>query len=379
MAKRLNRFIHRVIKLSHMRWQWMPAVLIGIGVLLGIAVLIELVAIYTAFGTFEAIYIIFTASTLPFYGIIIGGGFWLHRSGIPPSRYRRIAGWCVGTVVFFAGLFLIVGILTMPSEQIWGAVRWAVTIAMGVGILIGIFESRAIEHARKVEGRRIREEELERRNERLEEFASIVAHDLRNPLSVAIGRLELANDGSDQQLEVAEEALDRIDRILTDTLDLARHGRVITDPEPIDLRSVAEAAWRNVDTKDATLDVAESTTLHGDSERLGQVFENVFRNAIEHGSDDVTVRVGLLANSAGFYIADDGPGIPEAERESVFEPGTSETADGTGFGLTIVKRILSAHGWSIAVTASRDGGARFEILTEKAVTMETSNMSPVMQ
>jgi signal transduction histidine kinase len=89
------------------------------------------------------------------------------------------------------------------------------------------------------------------------------------------------------------------------------------------------------------------------------VFENLFRNAIEHGGTDVTVRIGRLAGD-GIYVEDTGPGIPEADREAVFEPGHTSATGGTGFGLTIVKRIAEAHGWEVEIVAGTNGGARFE-------------------
>jgi signal transduction histidine kinase len=81
---------------------------------------------------------------------------------------------------------------------------------------------------------------------------------------------------------------------------------------------------------------------------------------VEHGSSDLTVRVGEL-DRGGFYVEDDGVGIPEDEREEVFGSGYSTGEDGTGFGLAIVTEIVDAHGWRIRVRESREGGARFEI------------------
>jgi signal transduction histidine kinase len=91
------------------------------------------------------------------------------------------------------------------------------------------------------------------------------------------------------------------------------------------------------------------------------VLENLFRNAIEHGRSDVTIRVGTLSDETGFYVEDDGPGIPSDTRDEVFEQGYSTADDGTGFGLSIVREIAEAHGWEISATDSAEGGARFEI------------------
>jgi signal transduction histidine kinase len=75
------------------------------------------------------------------------------------------------------------------------------------------------------------------------------------------------------------------------------------------------------------------------------------------------VTVGVFADDAGFFVADDGVGIPEGDRDAVMGMGYSTADDGTGFGLGIVAEIARAHGWSVAVTDSEAGGARFEIRT----------------
>jgi len=90
-----------------------------------------------------------------------------------------------------------------------------------------------------------------------------------------------------------------------------------------------------------------------------RLFENLFRNAVEHG-DGPVVTVGRLDNSeCGFYVADDGPGIPSEERENVFEPGYSSHEHGTGLGLSIVKRIAECHDWTVEAKNGCAGG-RFE-------------------
>jgi len=85
----------------------------------------------------------------------------------------------------------------------------------------------------------------------------------------------------------------------------------------------------------------------------------LLRNTVDHGGDDVTVRIGQ-ADENTVYIEDDGPGVPEDERDAVFDPGYSSGKDGTGFGLAIVQRLAEAHGWDLTLTDSESGGARFE-------------------
>jgi PAS domain S-box-containing protein len=207
---------------------------------------------------------------------------------------------------------------------------------------------------------RTREAELEQQNERLEEFASIVSHDLRNPLTVAQGRLELLSGERDSEhLPPIERALDRMEELISDTLTLARQGELVAETESIRLTDLVDRCWRSVSTAEATLEVDDEVTIHGDWSRLRHVFENLFGNAVEHGGTDVTVRVGAL-DGDGIYVEDTGPGIPETGREAVFEPGHTSVSGGTGFGLTIVRRIVEAHGWEVTVATGTDGGARFE-------------------
>jgi signal transduction histidine kinase len=208
-----------------------------------------------------------------------------------------------------------------------------------------------------------RTRELERTNERLDRFAGVVSHDLRNPLTVAQGRVDLARVESDpdEHLETAATALDRMEALIDDVLAMARADRSSIQPRRIRLSSVVDRCWAVVDHRTATLTVEDDLAFVADPDRLQQLLENLFRNAIEHGGDDVTVRVGGLPEGSGFYVADDGPGVPPSDRGDVFELGYSTAPDGTGFGLGIAARIADAHGWTVTVTDARSGGARIEV------------------
>lgn len=226
-----------------------------------------------------------------------------------------------------------------------------------------------------------RTEELEAQNRRLDEFTGFVSHDIRSPLNVAMGRLDMAAETvDDEDLDRARAALDRIDDLIEDVLALARQGRTIGETEPVDLGSLARACWEGLDTAGATLSVEVDGSIRADPDRVRQALENLFRNSIEHGARnsphhaivsrskpreadeedvDVSVRIGELPD--GFYVEDDGPGIPPDEREQIFEAGYTTDPDGTGLGLRIVEEIVEAHDWTIEATEGEAGGARFEI------------------
>jgi signal transduction histidine kinase len=152
-----------------------------------------------------------------------------------------------------------------------------------------------------------------------------------------------------------------MERLIEEILTLSRQGRAISETETVALSAVVDDCWEVVDTGEAAVHVESDRSLAADADRLQQLLENLFRNAIEHAGPDVTIRVGSLEEGIGFYVADDGPGIPADDREAVFESGYSTARDGTGFGLAIVKEIADAHGWDVRATAGTDGGARFEV------------------
>ncbi len=206
-----------------------------------------------------------------------------------------------------------------------------------------------------------RERELEARNEQLETFASVVSHDLRNPIDVAETYLAAARDEDDpEHFRRVADALSRMRTLIDDVLALARQGKVLDDTERVTLATVAEDAWNTVDATEATLTVADETaTLQADPHRLQQLVENLLRNSLEHGGPTITIDT-MDGERTGWYLEDDGPGIPPEERADVFEPGVTSSTEGTGLGLAIVERIADAHGWAVAVTDGDAGGARFE-------------------
>lgn len=200
--------------------------------------------------------------------------------------------------------------------------------------------------------------QLAQKNERLDSFAGFISHDLRNPLALAKGYLKLArNTGNEEDFETLADALNRMETMIEDLLMVAREDKPITQTVPVDISSLAAKAWNTVDTGDATL-TTDSSTIEADPDKLRNIFENLFRNAVEHGGNDVAVTVGALENSHGFFVADDGGGIPDAEKEKVLQQGYS--SNGSGLGLAIVKTVAERHGWTVEVTDSDSGGARFE-------------------
>ena len=231
---------------------------------------------------------------------------------------------------------------------------------------------RFLASSRDISERKAYERRIERENERLDEFASIVSHDLRNPLNVLSGYLRLAREtGGDSYFDRCERALDEMERLIEDVLTLARQGDAVGSSEPIRLGELAAAysddafgATESDPFGDRTeaeapsveVSIETESEVRADPGRVRQLLGNLFRNADEHGGERVVV--GDL--DGGFYVEDDGPGIPPEERDKVLSSGYTTSETGTGFGLAIVQRIAEAHGWSVDVTSGELGGARFE-------------------
>ena len=216
------------------------------------------------------------------------------------------------------------------------------------------------------------ERDLRRQQELQERFAGIVSHDLRNPIGLAQGHLALLQEEyEDESLEEIDCALERMLTLIDDVLELARGGTAVVDPSPVDLSAVTAAARTTVGDQRVDVRIVDDLPQPaGDPDRLATLFENLFRNAAEHATDDdapASVRVGR--SERGFYVEDDGPGIPEGERESVFEWGVTSADDGTGFGLAIVGIIAEVHGWAVTVCEGADGGARFEFAFDAVPTV----------
>ena len=328
---------------------------------------------------------------LLFSALLVGASYWAWADRSADTAMTRLALWCLTGGAIVGGFEFV----TLYSQSEGGIVvrNGLQTLNAGVsrGAVMGLaFGFYDVERKRT----KRREGQLERQVERLEEFASVVSHDLRSPLTVARGRMELlksTHDLDEEHVDQIEFAHERMTEIIEDSLALARGGHEVTDPEPVDIKSAADAAWQTTGSDNARLVVDGEGTVEADVDRLTRLFENLFRNSVEHGStgsrpeaDDslehgvgsrpepdatdggeptLTITVGPLVAEAGFVVEDDGVGIPEADRKSVFDAGETASGSGSGLGLAIVRRIAQAHGWTVDLAESDAGGARFEFRT----------------
>ena len=201
---------------------------------------------------------------------------------------------------------------------------------------------------------------LQRRHDRLETYRSVVSHDLRTPLNVAQGYLEFVrrDEAGDREelLDEIEDALDRLEKYLVDLGTLEAQGKPVEETERVEMETVAKEAWDAVSTGDAAISIEANGIVTADRDRLFGALRNVYRNAIEHGSESVTVTVGSLED--GFYVEDDGDGPQVGGYDDLLEPGFSTTDGATGLGLAIVEQIATAHRWNVSASEGADGGVR---------------------
>lgn len=210
------------------------------------------------------------------------------------------------------------------------------------------------------------------------EFTRDVSHELRTPIAVVSGHLELLGEGTATEAERRESMalvtgeLERMNRFVEDLLLLARSE----NPDFLRLQTVAldtlceeiHAKAKLTAERDWSLDSRSRASLVGDPQRLTQAVMSLISNAVRQTGPGDGIVIGSVAEagSARIWVADSGPGVPESERERIFErfargAGGRQTYEGSGMGLAIVRAIAEAHGGRVAVDEAAEGGARFEI------------------
>lgn len=293
-------------------------------------------------------------------GVGIG---WYHDADFVASvALWAVVSATVGVAINQWYVFLLGG--AFPDEPFYFTMS-SVSVTAAFGTATGYYYTALRRKADELEeaNRLLRD-----KNQRLDEFASIVSHDLRNPLNVARGQLAIGRQADDREkqeehFDAVEEAHERMERLIREMLSFTREGEEVYEPEPVRLEEVANRAAANTPISESRVEVNAKEEIRADDGRLQTVFENLFRNAVEHCENGVTVEVGTSEDCV-FYVEDDGEGIPPEKREQVFEGGYSTKNDGTGFGLPIVRRIAEVHGWSVRAVEGKRKGARFEFVDE---------------
>lgn len=208
----------------------------------------------------------------------------------------------------------------------------------------------------------LQQQELERKNRRLDQFVDYITHDLQNPLQVAHGYLKLAKEGDENAMAQVENALGRMEDLVEDVETLARGERTeMTAIRSINFVDLVTQIWEMIDTGESSLTVAAppETVINVSKAEFRPMIQNLLKNALDYGPADVSITIGTLND--GFFVEDDGDGIPVERRDEIFEKGYTTAADGAGTGLAIVADVAEAHEWELDVVEGREGGARFRV------------------
>ena len=225
--------------------------------------------------------------------------------------------------------------------------------------------------------------ELEQSNQDLEQFAYVASHDLQEPLRMVSSYMSLLeeeyrgelDDEADEYIDYAVDGADRMREMINALLDYSRihtHGQ---DPELVHVGDAVEDTLdelrMHIDEHDATVEYGQLPTVTADPTQLRQVFQNLIKNAVEHGADDgpeVTISATDDGDCWEFSVTDDGDGIPVEDQGRLFDIfQTGSASGGTGIGLAVCKRIVSRHEGDIWVDSAEGEGTTFHFTVPKAV------------
>ncbi|MFC5818377.1 ATP-binding protein [Nonomuraea sp. NPDC050478] len=205
------------------------------------------------------------------------------------------------------------------------------------------------------------------------DFVDDAGHELRTPITVIRGHLELMGDDPDDRAEtlaLVTDELDRMNRMVDDLLTLAKAEQPgfldIDEVELADLTVSVVAKARALGERRWRVDEVAEARIPADRQRLTQALMQLAANAVRHTADDGQIAVGSAVQD-GFvrlWVRDDGPGVPPADRERIFRRfmragERSGTHEGAGLGLAIVRSIAEAHGGTVQVEDAPGGGACF--------------------
>jgi signal transduction histidine kinase len=204
-------------------------------------------------------------------------------------------------------------------------------------------------------------------------FVSDAGHELRTPITIIRGHLELLGDDPQERqetIELVSDELDRMTRFVEDLLTLAKAERSdFLRLEDVDLDLLTEELMAKASAlapRDWTLERIGAGTLRADRQRLTQAVMSLANNAVQHTAEGARIGLGseLHDGRARLWVSDDGPGIPLADQERIFDrfaqAGVRRT-DGTGLGLAIVRAIAEAHGGDVVLRSAPGQGSTFTL------------------
>ncbi|SFG11391.1 Signal transduction histidine kinase [Halopelagius inordinatus] len=312
--------------------------------------------------------------TAVFSGGIVYGGSRIARTGLSPKRYPRIATWFVGGIAVFLGVNAPMMVVWYPGT-LQSVVGWARTSAAmgGVGGLVfGIVEARAIQRELTAERAAIRADEAEAQRRWFDYLNSLLRHEVLNTANVITGyaSVHLDDDDIDEELRRNLERIHRqgqeMTEVIRDIQVLMRASQGDADREAVNLTETLTTVLENPRSDRENVEITASMpddvyVMAG--ELLPRVFVNLFANAVQHNESetprvDVTVDVG--DTTATVSIADNGPGVPDDVRDTLFER-TDGSCGSHGLGLYLVRTLVERYDGIVRLSDTGPDGSVFTV------------------
>ncbi len=205
------------------------------------------------------------------------------------------------------------------------------------------------------------EELLKKQREELSAFAHTVSHDLKNYINIIRNYAQfslLKKESAEKNNQEIIDITKKMESFVNRQLQLADAGKAIGKLEEIDLNILIDEVGK---THSIEIRTKGLPMIKGDPQRLKEAFHNLIDNAVKHGkADRIEISSEKRRDTYIIHVKDNGKGIPQEEIDKIFDMGYSKT--GTGIGLTIVKKIIEAHGGNISVRSKEGEGTTFEIV-----------------
>ena len=365
-----------------------PQAISGFGLFLIFVILVEALYVLFISNPLGTVWIAGLATSLPFTLGIIYAGVWLKDSFVPASRYERVGLRGLAGLGIFSVINILI-MLTMPPDSTlrvvsWG--RWAVTLGAGVGLLVGVFETRSIERAVQAERERVRAEEAEAKEELLSYLNATLRHEVLNTASVIVGHANLALSEYDNRETVTDSVKTikthtrEMEAVIEDVRLLLQATSSETEIKTID---VIDLLTQEIDTLQETHDKLTIETSLPDhafvqaNKPLRRAFANILWNAVEHNDNEtprIEVTVDEEPENITIRIEDNGPGISESELSTLFQQEIRHDAN-HGLGLTLTQTLINSYGGTLDVPETGPDGTAFKLTLPRAEKLSSADQT----
>jgi signal transduction histidine kinase len=356
-----------------------PYYILGLGLLFLIVILGESLYVLFLSNPLGMVWIAGLVTSLPFNIGIVYVGLWLPDGFISASRFKRIGFWSLGGLGVFFTLNIII-MITMPPDSAlrlisWG--RWAATIGAGVGLLVGVFEARGIEREVQSERERVRAKEAEAKEELFTYLNATLRHEVLNTANVITGRADLVlaeydGDGEiPEHLEIIKSHSRQMEAVIEDVRVLLRASQNKIEPGQVDIVSLLTKEIDILQNTHQSVAIETSLPEHAIAEAsvpLRRAFANLLWNAVEHNDSDtpqIEVTVRRKPDTVVVRIGDNGPGIPDAEQESLFDQDV-RSDENHGLGLPLTQILVDNYDGRLELSETGSNGTVFTLTLPRA-------------